>query len=204
LTHRNCPVGLFISTPARYLRAVNPIIQGLEGIIMKKRDLSKVFEESIIMEEKGYSFYTEGAEKIKNSLGRRMLLRLAEDEQIHIKKIKEIYRHLTEGSMETMRPESHRSADFNEIFERMKNDLQGAIGDSSVSAVEDEEIIQIALELESHARFFYEKAAKLSDDRRVKQFYELLAAEEKNHYDLLQKTHSFMENPSLFFGMGYH
>jgi rubrerythrin len=171
---------------------------------MKSQKLVKVFEESIAMEEKGYIFYKASAEKIKNSLGRRMLLRLAEDEQTHIKRIKDIYLHFTNGSMGEVRAELYKSAAFEEIFNRMKDQLQGAIGEISESAVDDEEIINIALELESHARFYYEKAAKQSVDIKISEFYKLLAIEEKNHYEILQKTHSYLENPSLFFGMEYH
>ena len=124
------------------------------------------------MEKKGHKFYKEGAEKIKNSLGRKMLNRLAEDELIHIK--------------------------------RIKDQMDEAVDDLSEVGVDDEEIINVALELESHAKLYYLEAAKKSKNEKVKHFYEMLAKEEKNHYDLLVNTNKYLENPSLFFGMGYH
>jgi rubrerythrin len=170
---------------------------------MTKQDLSKVFEESIAMEEKGYKFYRENAEKIKNSLGKKMLNRLAEDELTHIARIKDMYQHFTDGSAKAvnLRPVEDREH-FEEIFGRMKKQMDEAVGEVSEVGVDDEEIINIALELESHARFYYEEASRKVKDEKVRKFYEMLATEERNHYDVLQKTHSYLENPALFFGMG--
>ena len=86
----------------------------------------------------------------------------------------------------------------------MKEHMDEAVDDMTEVGVDDEEIINVALELESHAKFYYREAAEKASDKKVKQFYELLAKEEENHYDLLVNTNKYMENPSLFFGMGYH
>ena len=171
---------------------------------MDKNDILDVLNESLEMEKKGHKFYKEGAEKIKNSLGRKMLNRLAEDELIHIRRIKEIYESLESDSMSQLKIEEIPVEQFDVIFERMKNQLDEAVGEFSQVGVDDEEIINVALELESHARFYYQEAAKKTQDKKIKKFYEMLAIEEKNHYDLLVNTNKYLENPSLFFGMGYH
>jgi len=171
---------------------------------MSKQDVSKVFEESIVMEEKGYKFYKENAEKIKNSLGKKMLNRLAEDERTHIQRIKEMYQQVNSGVVKEVKITPQNRDQFETIFSRMKKQMEEAVGEVTEVGVDDEEIINIALELESHARFYYEEAVRKTGDEKVRQFYELLGKEEKNHYEILQKTHSYLENPALFFGMGYH
>jgi rubrerythrin len=171
---------------------------------MQKEEILNVLNESLEMEKKGHKFYKEGAEKIKNSLGRKMLQRLAEDELIHIKRIKEIYSSLSEGDLSDISIEAAPAETFESIFSRMKEQIEEAVEDLSEIGVNDEEIINVALELESHARFYYQKAAEKADNDTVKKFYEMLAREEKNHYDLLVNTNNYMENPSLFYGMGYH
>jgi len=93
---------------------------------------------------------------------------------------------------------------FDEIFNRMKNQVDDAVNELTEVGVDDEEIINVALELESHARFFYEEAAEKTTDKVVKDFYTMLAKEEQSHYDLLVQTNQYMANPSLFFGMGDH
>jgi rubrerythrin len=149
---------------------------------MDKKQVLDVLKESLGMEEKGHKFYKEGSEKIRNSLGKRMLQRLAEEVKI----------------------EKAQIADFDDIFTRMKEQLKDASEEMTDVGVDDEEIIDMALELESHAKFFYEDAAKKASDNKVRKFYEMLAQEENSHYELLRNTHNYLENPSLFYGMGYH
>ena len=174
------------------------------GVLMYKIELEKTLKESLALEQKGFNWYSEGAEKITNSLGRKMLKRLADDELTHIKKIKEIYASLTEGALSDVKVDSPNLALFDEIFNRMKNQVDDAISDLTEVGVDDEEIINVALELESHARFHYEEASEKATDKVVKDFYNILAKEEQSHYDLLVKTNQYMANPSLFFGMGDH
>ena len=174
------------------------------GVLMDKIELEKTLKESLALEQKGFKWYSEGAEKITNSLGRKMLKRLADDELTHIKKINEIYASLTEGALSDVKVDSPNLALFDEIFNRMKNQVDDAISDLTEVGVDDEEIINVALELESHARFHYEEASEKATDKVVKDFYNILAKEEQSHYDLLVKTNQYMANPSLFFGMGDH
>jgi len=171
---------------------------------MDKSELEQVLKESLAIEQKGHKWYSEGAEKIKNSLGRRMLKRLAEDELIHIQRIKEIYESVTKNTLDEVKVESPHLAMFSEIFNRMKDQLDEAVDEMTEVGVDDEEIINVALELESYSRFFYEDAAQKASDKVVKDFYKLLAKEEKSHYELLQKTNQYLANPSLFFGMSDH
>ena len=171
---------------------------------MEKDELEKVLKESLDLEQKGYKWYSEGAEKITNSLGRRMLKRLADDELTHIKRIREIYESLTQDDLSKVKISAPKLTVFDEIFDRMKNQVDEAIEDLTEVGVDDEEIINVALELESHARFYYEAAAEKSTDKTVKDFYTMLAKEVQSHYDLLVKTNQYMANPSLFFGMGEH
>jgi rubrerythrin len=174
------------------------------GDLMNKNELEKTLKESLALEQKGYKWYSEGADKITNSLGRKMLKRLAEDELTHIKRIKEIYESLTKNNLEEVKVDSPNLAIFDDIFNRMKNQIDDAVSDLTEVGVDDEEIINVALELESHARFHYEEAADKATDKVVKEFYDMLAKEEQSHYDLLVQTNQYLANPSLFFGMGDH
>ena len=169
---------------------------------MNKEQMEKILKESLALEEKGYQWYSEGAKKIKNSLGRRMLKRLADDELTHIKRIKSIYELMTNDKLDEVQIDKPQMSVFEDIFMRMKKQMNDAIDELTEVGVDDEEIINVALELESHSRFFYEEASEKADDKVVKEFYHLLAHEEKAHYDLLQKTNQYLANPSLFFGMG--
>ena len=168
-----------------------------------KDEMLEALKKSLSMEEDGYKLYTEGAKKITNSLGKRMMERLARDEQNHIKRIKEIWEYVT-GDTKDIKIAEAEITDFDEIFGRMKDQFKDAIEDLQEVGVDDQEIIDMALQLETHGHFFYEESAKKAEDEKVKKFYEMLAKEEKSHYDALQSVNKFLENPALFFGMGYH
>jgi rubrerythrin len=168
---------------------------------MDTKEMEEVLQKSLALEEKGYEWYAEGAKKITNSLGKRMLERLAKDELNHMKRIKDIYESLTNNKMDEVQIAPPNFAVFEEIFNRMKEHMDEAVDDLTEVGVDDDEIINVALELEAHARFFYEEAAEKASDKTVQEFYELLAKEEKFHQELLQKTNQYLANPSLFFGM---
>ena len=171
---------------------------------MNRNELDKILKESLAIEQKGYRWYSEGARKITNSLGRNLLKRLAEDEKIHMKKIKEIYESLTNNTLQDMTIDPPNLAIFDEIFDRMRNQINDAVEDLTEVGVNDEEIINVALELEAHSIFFYEEAAKKATVKLIKDFYHMLVKEERSHYELLIKTNQYLANPSLFFGMSNH
>lgn len=168
-----------------------------------KDELLEALKKSLSMEEDGYKLYSEGSNKITNSLGKRMMERLAKDELNHIQRIKEIWGYVTGDAKEIEIAEAEIT-DFDEIFSRMKEQFKDAVEDLQEVGVDDQEIIDLALQLETHGHFFYEESAKNAKDEKVKKFYEMLAIEEKAHYDALQSVNKYLENPSLFFGMGYH
>lgn len=171
---------------------------------MKRDELDKILKESLAIEQKGYRWYSEGAQRITNSLGRNLLKRLAEDEKIHMKKIKEIYESLTNNTLQETKIDPPNLAIFDEIFNRIQSQINDAVEDLTAVGVDDEEIINVALELEAHSKFFYEDAAKKATEKVIKDFYHMLAKEEQSHYDLLIKTNQYLANPSLFFGMSNH
>ncbi len=166
------------------------------------KTLEGVLKKSIELEEKGYAFYMDSAKKVENSLGKRMLERLAADEQYHIKRIKDMFAAIQGETTEGFELANVDIVSFEEIFERMKEQMEDSLVELSEKGVDDEEVIDIALDLEKHSHLFYEKAAVFAKDEKVKAFYRMLADEEKTHYDVLNKTRSFLEDPSLFFGAG--
>ncbi len=161
----------------------------------------EVLKVALQMEEEGYKIYTEGSKKISNSLGKRMLERLANDELAHMKRIKEAYEAL-EGKRDwdrvTMQNQEPITT-FQLIFERLKSEIQQSIQELGSHGVDDEEIIETAINLENHGKFFYAEAAKKAKDPKVKEFLEILAQEEESHYQALRKVNSFMEDPANWF-----
>jgi len=164
--------------------------------------LQEILQKSIKLEQEGVKYYTESAAKIKNSVGKRMLERLANDEKNHIVRFKEIYDAVNNKTMGSVTIKKIEPTTFEEIFNRLKDQLDGAIEELGEIGVDDAEIIEMALDLENTTRFFYQQAAEKADDPKIAELYTLLAKEEKAHYDVLNKALEFLDDPSLFFAMG--
>ncbi|MEJ2634448.1 MAG: ferritin family protein [Calditrichia bacterium] len=161
----------------------------------------EVLKIALEMEEEGYRTYTDGAKKVHNSLGRRMLERLAQDEIAHMERIREAYEAL-EGKRSWEDVSMHNSGDaptFENIFNRLRGELNRSLEELGQRGVDDEEVIETALNLESHGKFFYAEAAKKAKDLKVKEFLEILAKEEESHYKALRNINNFMADPANWF-----
>ena len=166
------------------------------------KTIEEVLQKSIQLEEEGFKYYSESAQKVKNSVGRRMLERLANDEKNHIERFKQLYEAVTNNSVDQVKIIEREPTTFEMIFNRLKEQLEGAIEELGEQGVDDQEIIEMAMDLENTTRFFYKEAAEKAENDKIRKFYELLAKEEDGHYAVLQKALNFLEDPSLFFGMG--
>lgn len=163
--------------------------------------MEEIIKKSIQLEQDGLKYYTESSKKIQNSVGKRMLERLANDERNHIKRFKELYNAVANKTIEQVDLSELPSVSFDDLFNRLKDQLDGAVDELGVSGVDDAEIIEMALDLENTTRFFYKEASEKSDDPKIKKLYALLAEEENAHYNVLRKALDFLEDPSLYFGM---
>jgi rubrerythrin len=163
--------------------------------------LEEVVQKSIQLEKEGRDFYLESAKKVKNSVGKRTLERLANDELIHISRFKELYEAVANKSVESLSVGDKNITTFDEIFNRLKEQLDDAIDELTEVGVDDAESLEMALDLENHTHLFYKRASEEMKDEKVKTLYRYLADEEKAHYDLLSKALDYLSDPSLYFGM---
>ncbi len=172
----------------------------LENITIPQ-DTEEVLKLALEMEDEGYRTYTQGAKTIRNSLGKRMLERLAQDELNHMKRIREMYEALMgkrDWDQVTMNA-SEDSVTFLGIFNRLKSELKQSAEELGSHGVDDQEVIETAINLENHAKFYYSETAKQAKDKKVKKFLETLAKEEQGHYDALRKINRFMADPANWF-----
>jgi len=161
----------------------------------------EVLKIALEMEEEGFRTYTEGAKTIRNSLGKRMLERLAQDEINHMKRIREVFDAITgkkEWNKLHLQP-AQEGVTFQNIFTRLQQELKQSVAELGSHGVDDEEVIETAINLENHAKFYYAESAKKAKDPKVKEFLQMLAEEEEGHYKALRNINSFMGDPANWF-----
>lgn len=152
------------------------------------------------MEKEEYSrkLYKDLADKTQNQGLQNIFHMLAEEETKHFQTIKDMKLH-TPGQV----TETDVIGDARNIFEKMK---KGA--DFFDFDVAEADLYKKAREMEQESMDYYLQKAKEVDDEEKKQILELLAAEEKKHFDLLDNIVEFVDKPNHwlenaeFFHMG--
>jgi erythrin-vacuolar iron transport family protein len=146
----------------------------------------EALHKAIEMEIEGRQFYLDSAAMAKNPSVRQALEYLAQDEQYHAEKFKEIYEELSLISNWT---ESMATCNF---------PLQKPItypkrSDEDTGSRHDLEIMRTVLRLEKNGIDYYTRLAKETDNLLAKTFFSRLAHEEQNHYDKISHLLNFIE-----------
>ena len=163
-------------------------------------DILDALKMAVDMEKKGFDVYVKAASKTDNKLGKSTLEAIAAKELDHIKAIEEF-----SGRIRT------NIADLNEaislinlkekkdyiipIMEKLKNELDAKVSSDSDLA----KAYEAGMEFEKESYNLYKKLAGESDDEQVKKFFEFLMGEENTHYELLQETLQYLNNPGDWF-----
>lgn len=164
---------------------------------MPKKDL-KILRAAIKMEEDGRRFYLKSVKAARNAVAKRLLVSLADQELIHIERIKEISDGL-KGDMDWN--------DFGKtISKAAKKNL--ALVFKPLSAGEKKklkadpsnlEALEIAMGKETKSYDYYDKQSKETDMRIAKVFYDRLKREEEHHYELLEEAYSLLSDSASWF-----
>ena len=164
---------------------------------MPKRDL-KILQAAIKMEEDGRKFYLKSSKTAKNAVAKKLLVSLADQELIHIERIKEISYGL------------RKDLDWNDFAKTITKDAKKklAVVFKPLSASEKKKLkadpsdlvaITIAMKKETNSYDYYDKQAKQTSIRIAKVFFERLKKEEEHHYELLEEAYSLISDSASWF-----
>jgi len=157
-------------------------------------NISKVIRTAIKMEEDGIDFYQKAREKTSYPLAGKMFLSFAEDEKRHLTVLKEILTDLKFSDFDRFFGEKPRQKIEN-IFEKARNEIK-----ERIAANPDElEALKIGIDMELESVEFYQTALEKSEDNHQKAFLRRLVEEEKEHFQLLQNTHSYLKHSGDWF-----
>ncbi|MBU0573699.1 MAG: ferritin family protein [Candidatus Margulisbacteria bacterium] len=164
-------------------------------------DLKADTKLAIELEKKGYEFYTQAANKVQNPLAKSTLESLAQRELVHLEKVKEFYKNLTgeqklpEGWLKDVEIPPTKGQLLKPILLKLKDSL-----DKKIETREDiNKAYKIAEQLERDSYALYDSIAKESPDDTTKKFYAALATEENEHFEILDETLQYLNNPGDWF-----
>jgi rubrerythrin len=136
--------------------------------------------EAIKLEIRGREFFNQAADMTRNSLGKKMFLRLAEEEVKHLAVFSNLFSSVIHSDEWKRYVEAGNVAGNSEVIEELVARMKRAETKSEIEA------LRIGMELELKAIDFFKKCAATGDDPVAGDIFIHIADEERFHYDLLQ------------------
>ena len=151
---------------------------------------------AVQMEIEGKEYYLKASQKSSNELGKRLLESLAVEEDIHRQKFEGIYeaiRNKKAWPVTDFQPD--RGKRLRTVFAMATEEIG-----TKVKAPDTElEATQIAMDMENKTYDFYQKRAKDATYNAERDFYETLAAEEREHHLVLLDYYEYLKDPAGWF-----
>ena len=160
----------------------------------------QALRQAIRLEQDGYEFYTEAAERMADPRGREMFLSLADDEKLHLRIVRDQYEALSAGK---------GWVSFSEVLDLKPVDLDKPLFPPGGEAVEkaiapdasDADALLFALQKENESYELYRQAATETADPAGKEMYQRLASYEHIHFDILMLNYEHLVSTGNWRGL---
>lgn len=163
---------------------------------MSTADMAKILKTAIEVEINGLNTFQRFAEQTQDEEGKRMFLRLAEDEKEHKAILEKQLKNLSEGGSWTSIQIPTSSVE--KLIPALRDKQKRTKGESGMGELD---ALNTALDLERKAaQFFRDKAAEV-DNPEAKETFLRLAEWEDAHFELIQAELDNIKNTGLWFGM---
>ena len=155
-------------------------------------------QQALKLEEAGYDFYVEAADRTTDPEGASMFRRLADDEVLHQRIIQRQVDALGAGEGWALSEEtSDVEADLTTpLFPAGKVELEKAVR----SDASDLDALLFALKIENDSFNLYVEQAKAAQDPNAKALYEFLVDAERSHFNLLMVNYDSLSSNSGWVG----
>ena len=156
---------------------------------------------AIQMEIDGKEFYLKASKASSNSLGKKLLEKLAGEEDIHRTVFEDIYKSISEkkgwpgGGFRGDGGKGLRTV-FKAAMEEMDRGLK--------PLAEEIEAVKTAMDMENKTYDFYREQSKKASYPAEKELYEALTAQEEEHHKVLLDYYEFLKDPAAYFVQTEH
>jgi len=151
---------------------------------------------AIQMEIDGREYYLRASQESRNELGRKLLQSLAAEEDTHRQKFEEIYDTIRNNKAWPL-------IDFQpDRGKRLRTIFAGAteeIGSNVKAPAAELDAIQTAMNMENKTHDFYKSQGGNATYDTERDFYETLAAEEREHHLVLLDYYEYLKDPAGWF-----
>jgi len=163
---------------------------------MKDQENLNALEVALTNEMREREFYLKNAERTKNPVGKAMFNQIANEELEHYERLKEVHERWERNEKwpETVPLKVKDTIVKDVLRESVKNvDTMPERDDDDLKA------IQTAIDFESKGASRYAKLRDDVSDPKEKEFFNLLAKIEHEHYLSLKDTEEYLTDPSSWY-----
>jgi len=147
---------------------------------MENQKAIDILKQAILLEKRGYSFYSTVADQCKDPDVKNIFLTMANEETMHVKFLSDQFAHFDKHhsflKVNTSEMEEENAADHI-LSEEVKNKISAAGFEAAA--------ISAAVDFEKRAIEIYSNRAVASEDPNEKELYTFLSTWEKTHLKIL-------------------
>ena len=157
---------------------------------------TKALQIAIQMEVDGKEYYLKASQESSSELGKKLLTSLAAEEDIHRQKFEEIYdaiRNKKTWPKTDFQPDGGKR--LRTIFARATEEM----GSNIKTLATELDVIQTAMDMENRGYDFYRSQGGNATHTAERDFYETLAAEEREHHLILLDYYEYLKDPAGWF-----
>jgi len=158
------------------------------------KSLRQVINVAIKMEKDGIDFYKKAADRASHPLGREMFLSFMRDEERHLNVFKEILADFGFSNFEKYFDKTPRE-EIKTVFSQVKDEIKKEVAASPGEL----EVLEVGMKMEEESVHFYQNWLGEVSDEKEEKLLERLVLEEKEHYKILENTHSFLKDSGKWF-----
>jgi len=156
----------------------------------------KALQIAIQMEIDGKEYYLKASQESSNELGKKLLQSLAAEEDIHRQKFEEIYDAI---SRKQAWPRTDFQPDGGKRLRTIFAKATKEIGSNIKAATTELDAVQAAMGMENKTYDFYKNQGKGATSDAERDFYQALAAEEREHHLILLDYYEYLKDPAGWF-----
>jgi len=165
-------------------------------MVTEQSKILEALQLAIQMEIDGKAYYQKASRSSDNQLGRQLFQTLAAEEDIHRRKFEEIYEAISSQkawSKTDFQPDGGKR--LRTIFIRATEEIG-----SNVKAPPTElDAIKTAIDMEIKSYELYKSQSQSATYGAERDFYEVVAAEEREHHLVLLDYQEYLSNPAGWF-----
>ena len=151
---------------------------------------------AIRMEINGKEYYLKASRESSNELGRKLLKSLATEEDAHRQKFEGIYRVIRSKKawpVTDFQPDGGKK--LRTIFTRATEEKVC----NTKAATTELDVVQTAMDMENKTYDFYKSQGGSATYDAERDFYQTLAAEEREHHQILLDYYEYLKDPAGWF-----